>query len=213
LPGTNIDRGPAPDRDDINRQPITGRDQVFDRDGDRNRGDRDDRDRGDRDRGDRDRGDRDWDRGRDHDHDHDRDDFRWRRYFFRPGFGWWYWRWNPLIGRYYQYYDRSYVGGSYPSYAYGYESAPPAPQAVLGVTFDANLSGGAYITQVVAGSAAEQAGLVPGDVIVGIYGGPISSYQEVVSLVAQSRPGDAMQLEVLRGGQRFSAEAVLGAAQ
>jgi hypothetical protein len=207
LPRTGIDQGPALNRDNINRQPITGRDQVFDRDG------RDGRDRdGDRDRGDRDRGDRDdwdWDR----DHDRDRDDFRWRRYFFRPGFGWWYWRWNPGIGRYYQYYDRSYVGGSYPSYAYGYETAPPAPQAVLGVTFDANLSGGAYITQVVAGSAAEQAGLVPGDVIVGVYGGPISSYQEVVSLVAQSRPGDVMQLEVLRGGQRFSAEAVLGAAQ
>lgn len=161
----------------------------------------------DRDRGDGDRGDRD---GR-HDHDHgDRDgNRRFGRFFFRPGFGWWYWAWNPGLGRYYQYYDRSYTGSTYPSYAYAYDSVPSTPQAVLGVTFDPNLSGGAYVNQVVAGGSAEQAGIQPGDVIVAVYGSPITNYAEVVDLVGQSRPGDTMQIEVLRGGQRFTLNAIL----
>jgi hypothetical protein len=195
--GVNRQTGPLPgaNQDAVNRprDPDTVRDQVFDR----GRGDQ-----GDHKPGDQKHGDRDWDKG-----DRDRDNFRFRR-FFRPGFGWWYWRWNPSIGRYYQYYDRAYTGtGGYSGYAY--ETAPAAPQAVLGVTFNSNLSGGAYITQVVAGSAAERAGIVPGDVIVAINGGPITSYQEVINFVLQSRPGDPIQIDVLRGGQRMTAEAVL----
>jgi hypothetical protein len=157
-------------------------------------------------------GDRDRDRG-DRDHDHgDRDDFRWRRYFFRPGLGWWYWRWNPLVNRYYQYYDRSYYGGysnAYPSYAYG-EPPVVAEPAALGVTFNQNLSGGAYIATIVPGSPADQAGLAPGDVIVAVNGGAISTYQEVLGLVGQSRVGDGMQIDFLRGGQQMKVDVVLG---
>jgi hypothetical protein len=164
-----------------------------------------DRDRGDRDHADRDRGDRDHDHG-------DRNDFRFRRYFFRPGLGWWFWRWNPLQNRYYQYYDRSYYGGysnAYPSYAYG-EPPVVAEPAALGVTFNQNLSGGAYIAAVVPGSPADQAGLAPGDVIVAINGGSVNGYQEVLGLVGQSRIGDGMQIDFLRGGQQMKVDVVLG---
>ena len=45
-----------------------------------------------------------------------------------------YWRWGPWQRRYYQYYDRSYYGGSYPSYSYTYRPAPAVGQtAALGV--------------------------------------------------------------------------------
>lgn len=149
--------------------------------------------------------------GRDgHDgHNRNGNNQRFGRYFFRPGFGWWYWAWNPGLGRYYQYYDRSYTGGGYNYPAYAYETEPSMPQAALGVTFNPNLSGGAYITQVVPGGAAEQAGIQPGDVIVAINGGPVTSYLEVIDLVGQSRPGDPMQIELLRGGQRFVVNAIL----
>jgi S1-C subfamily serine protease len=125
--------------------------------------------------------------------------------------GWWFWRWDPFVGRYYQFYDRNYYGGyanAYPSY--GYEELPVAEQAALGVTFNQSLSGGAYVATVLPGSPAEQGGLLPGDVIVGINGGPISSYQEVTGLVAQSRVGDQMQIDFLRGGQRLTATVALG---
>jgi hypothetical protein len=154
--------------------------------------------------------DRDGDRDRDRD-GRDRDDFRFRRHFFRPGFGWWFWRWDPFQRRYYQYYDRSYYGGyssAYPSY--DYPPLPPAEQAALGVTFNEGLSGGAYVAAVVPGSPAERAGLLPGDVIVALNGGPITSYQEVIGLVAQSRVGDQMQIDFLRGGQRATVNLVLG---
>jgi hypothetical protein len=167
----------------------------------------DSRDR-DRDRGDRDH-DRNWDRDRDRDrHDH----AHWRR-FFRPGFGWWYWRWDPFRHRYYQFYDRNYYGGGfYGSQPYAYVPAPLVEESAgLGVTFNQNLSGGAYVAELLAGSPAERAGLLPGDVIVTINGGAISSHQEVIALVAQSRIGDALQIEFLRGGQRMSTEVVLAA--
>jgi hypothetical protein len=184
----------------IGQRPGDVRDRIGDiRDGGRDRDDgRDGRGR-----------DGDWDRDRDH--DRDRDDSRWRRYFFRPGFGWWYWRWDPFVGRYYQYYDRNYYGGytsAYPSY--GYAEQPVVEQAALGVTFNQNLSGGAHVSQIVPGSPAEQAGLLPGDVFVAINGGPVTSHQEVIGLVAQSRVGDTLQIEFLRGGQRMTVNVVLG---
>jgi S1-C subfamily serine protease len=117
------------------------------------------------------------------------------------------------LGRYYQYYDPGYVGGYYGTYS-GYAGQPyptiSGPQAALGVEFNQNLTGGAYITRVIPGSAAEQAGILPGDVIVSINGGSVASYQEVIALVGQSRPGDLLQIGILRAGQSMTAEAVLG---
>jgi S1-C subfamily serine protease len=41
-------------------------------------------------------------------------------------------------------------------------------------------------------------------------GGPITDFQEVIALVAQSRIGDTLQIEFLRDGQRMTTNAVLG---
>ncbi len=126
--------------------------------------------------------------------------------------GWWFWRWDPFQRRYYQYHDRNYYGGysnAYPSYADA-PPLPPAEQAALGVTFNQSLSGGAYVATVLPASPAEQAGILPGDVIVAVNGGPIASYQEVIGLVAQSRVGDPMQIDFLRGGQRLTVNLTLG---
>lgn len=149
-----------------------------------------------------------------------------RQYFFRPGFGWWYWGFNPLLGRYSQYnapyyngYGYSYGYGNqygYNSPSYAYDDATPAYQdniepAALGLTFNQTLSGGAYVIEVVPGSPAANAGFQPGDVITAINGGPISNYGEVTGLVQQSRPGDPMQITFLRGGQTRTVEVYLAA--
>ena len=60
---------------------------------------------------------------------------------------------------------------------------------------------------VVPGSAAEQAGLMPEDRIVGINGGAIERFEEVQRIV-QPRAGETLTIEVLRDGERLDLVAV-----
>ncbi len=84
---------------------------------------------------------------------------------------------------------------------------------------------GAYVLQVVPGSPADQAGLrgasegfrgeqgfvIPtgGDVIVEADGKDIESYDELLTLIAFKRPGDTLELVVLRNGERLNLTATL----
>ena len=76
---------------------------------------------------------------------------------------------------------------------------------------------GAYIVRTVSGGPAEQAGLqggmdtvsvdgldVPtgGDVIIGADGTPITEYADLQALIAMQDPGTAIELTVLRNGER-----------
>ena len=83
---------------------------------------------------------------------------------------------------------------------------------------------GAYITSVVPGGPAEQAGLVAGtqntssglpvggDLIVAIDGRPIKTFDEMLSyLIVNKGPGDVVTLTVMRGDQRLDISLTLGA--
>jgi serine protease Do len=60
---------------------------------------------------------------------------------------------------------------------------------------------GALVAELVPGGPAEKAGLAPGDVVLGLNGKPVDSSSELTRLVAQSKSGDALHLQVLRNGK------------
>ncbi|MCS7189927.1 MAG: PDZ domain-containing protein, partial [Bacteroidia bacterium] len=71
------------------------------------------------------------------------------------------------------------------------------------------VSQGAYIQDVYGGSAAEEAGLRPGDVIVEVDGMPIHSAAELTEAVARRRPGDRIRIVYYRGSKRMETTARL----
>ena len=71
--------------------------------------------------------------------------------------------------------------------------------AALGI--DPNL--GILLSDIVAGSPAESAGLRRSDVVLTINGEPIRSRQQALLIVARLNPGDVVELEGLRAGQPF----------
>jgi len=67
-------------------------------------------------------------------------------------------------------------------------------------------SEGAVIAQVAANSAAERAGLQPGDVIVGVNGAPVVSVAELRRRIDQARVGDTLTLALVRAGSKQTAK-------
>jgi serine protease Do len=72
---------------------------------------------------------------------------------------------------------------------------------------------GALVATVQAGSAAEHAGIQPGDVIVKFDGKPIGAASELSAAVGQASPGDKVTLEIQRKGDKRELTATLGAAK
>jgi S1-C subfamily serine protease len=68
------------------------------------------------------------------------------------------------------------------------------PTAFLGVVL-ADVTGGAQIKQVVQGNAADDAGLVPGDVITSLNGATIASSADVRKVIVSLVPGQAVSIE------------------
>jgi hypothetical protein len=66
------------------------------------------------------------------------------------------------------------------------------------------------IRDVVPGSAAEKAGLRPNDRIVKYNGMPVTTFQELRSLISKNEPGDAAAMEVERGTQLLQIKVVFG---
>ncbi|MDN3508287.1 MAG: Do family serine endopeptidase, partial [Simkaniaceae bacterium] len=60
---------------------------------------------------------------------------------------------------------------------------------------------GALVTDVIAGSPGDKAGLKQGDVILEIDGTPIKSYEQVRNEVMLQKPGSKVKIKVLRGGK------------
>lgn len=71
---------------------------------------------------------------------------------------------------------------------------------------------GAMVTQVVAGSAADIAGLRPGDVIVAFNEHPVVSAAQLRTRVGLVRAGEPIDIELLRNGNRMRASAVVSGA-
>ena len=89
----------------------------------------------------------------------------------------------------------------------------PIEAGFLGVAGDQAVDGsaGVEVTNVTAGSAADDAGLQVGDLILSIDGAPVTAFEELAGLVVAQRPGDVVALEVVRNGQPLTIEATLGA--
>ncbi len=71
-------------------------------------------------------------------------------------------------------------------------------------------TGGAVISRVVPASPAESAGLDSGDVVVSLNGQPIETSAELRNAVGLMRPGQKVELGVLRDGERRTVTATLG---
>lgn len=71
---------------------------------------------------------------------------------------------------------------------------------------------GVYVRMVSKGSAAFDAGILAGDVIIGINGETISTMSELNKIKDEFQPGDAIMLTVYRNGLEFKATVVLGEA-
>ena len=65
---------------------------------------------------------------------------------------------------------------------------------------------GAIVTETVAGGPSAKAGLQAGDVVTSINGQRIKTSTELTRQVATARPGEAIRLEVIRGGKRQQVE-------
>ncbi len=76
--------------------------------------------------------------------------------------------------------------------------------------FDIQVDEGAFITEVVPGSAADDAGLLPGDVIVAIDGDEVTEAAAVRAAILDKEPGDTVEITILRAGEEQTIEAELG---
>ncbi|MBI4576584.1 MAG: PDZ domain-containing protein [Planctomycetes bacterium] len=89
--------------------------------------------------------------------------------------------------------------------------APPAGDAgFLGVTLEDAKGGGALVEEVMAGSAAETAGIQAGDVIVEAAGKPIGDADGLIGILSASRAGDKVRLVLTREGWRRDLEVTMG---
>ena len=72
-----------------------------------------------------------------------------------------------------------------------------------------DINRGVYVTNVNTGSAAEEAGLKEGDVIVEINSRPINTVAQLQEVIATNRPGDKVKVTYYRGGNVRSTDATL----
>ena len=76
---------------------------------------------------------------------------------------------------------------------------------------DVRVDAGAFVAEVVEGTAAETAGVRGGDVIVSLDGEPVADDEAVTSRIAELEAGDLVVIELFRGEARLVVEATLGA--
>ncbi len=74
---------------------------------------------------------------------------------------------------------------------------------------------GVWLSAAIPGTGAAKAGLKEDDVLIGLNGTPIEGSGEVITqnfsaIIRQHPPGSRIELEVMRGAERFTVEAVLG---
>ncbi len=80
----------------------------------------------------------------------------------------------------------------------------------LSRAFGLDLHQGVVISQVIEDTAAEEAGLEVGDIVVAINGKPIKSASAMRNMVGLLRVGDEMDISVIRDGEKRTMRAVIG---
>jgi len=76
--------------------------------------------------------------------------------------------------------------------------------------FDLEVDEGAFVTEVVPGSAADDAGLEAGDVIVEIDGDEVTEAAQVREAILDKEPGDQVSITILRDGEEQTLDVELG---
>jgi S1-C subfamily serine protease len=71
---------------------------------------------------------------------------------------------------------------------------------------------GAVVMSVISGTGADKAGVKQGDIIVGVNGTPITSAQDITSVLSSLHPGDTITLQLVRGKKHFNLRVTLGSA-
>jgi S1-C subfamily serine protease len=69
---------------------------------------------------------------------------------------------------------------------------------------------GALVDAVQEGTGADEAGMLPGDIIVQVDGEPLATMSELVAEVRRRQPGDVVELDVVRNGEELTVEVTLG---
>ncbi len=82
--------------------------------------------------------------------------------------------------------------------------------AELAQTLKLRKVAGALITEVVAASPAAQAGIRPGDVLVGVEGKPVTDYSSTLNLISALKPGNTATLKVMREKKEFDVKVGVG---
>lgn len=96
----------------------------------------------------------------------------------------------------------------------GYISRPAL--GILGVALDErtaqenNLPQGIYIKEVTPGSGAQKAGMEAEDIITGINGSKVVSFDELTDIMKQFKPGDKITVNIYRRGKRIDLNLILG---
>jgi serine protease Do len=72
-----------------------------------------------------------------------------------------------------------------------------------------DVTAGVYIDSVIAGSAADKAGLLSGDVVTEIEGRTITQSSQLQEMVARQRPGDEVEMVINRKGKSIKRTATL----
>jgi S1-C subfamily serine protease len=85
---------------------------------------------------------------------------------------------------------------------------PDVPDDVK-ANFDIDVDEGAFVTEVVPGSAADEAGLEAGDVIVAIDGDEVTESSQVRERILDKEPGDTVEITIIREGEEQTVEATL----
>ena len=82
--------------------------------------------------------------------------------------------------------------------------------AALAMNFNLPVSTGVLLISVAPGSGAEQAGLQQGDIIVTAEDRPINNTADLDAILISYRTGSTIEIEYLRGDQRFEVTITLG---
>ncbi|RTE86339.1 MULTISPECIES: Do family serine endopeptidase [Gammaproteobacteria] len=79
----------------------------------------------------------------------------------------------------------------------------------LAEALDINISRGAWVSEVVEGGAADEAGIQAGDVIVSMNDAPIQSFGELAAKIGSAGAGTEVELGILRDGETLSIDVEL----